>query len=334
MSAQRKHKNQRGMALMMVMGVLATTLVLVAHLMLVTEVISKEAYSVSAKGLMRYQAESAADTSFWMHLTDRRLVANRTLGQTEEDRSEYSDNFPPWMLDGRPHEFDDGRCVVYLNSGETGVRVDNLSSLKDGLNASDDADLIVDIDNFIDAYKDYVDTDDLTNINGYEADDYAADGFYTLPRNGAMEFKAELYWLPGWQYVVTREVATLPPKGITYSYKSSKTNIYSATDEEIQNRLGLTENDGEFIEIQEAMKAWREEGIPLEDSLDATLMANLKSNFNFTEAGIAVVEANAYDAQREIMSGYRVVREAKMSSRTFFADSKRECLSIWERRWR
>ncbi len=334
MSTLHGQDNERGMALMMVMGVLATSLVLIAHIMLVTEVISKEAYAVSTKGLMRYQAESAAETAFWLHLTDRRLVSNRTLGQTEEDRSEYSDDFPPWMLDGRPHEFDEGRCVVYLNSGESGVRVDNLTSLKEGLSASDDADLINDIDCLVDAYKDYVDTDDLTNLNGYEADDYAADGFYTLPRNGTMEFKAELYWLPGWENVVTGEIATLPPKGISYSYKSTKTNIYSATDAEIQSKLDLTEGDGDFVAIQEALKAWREEGIPLEDSLDATLLANLKSNFNFTEAGIAVVEANAYDAQREIMSGYRVVREAKISSRTFFADTKRETVSIWERRWR
>ena len=330
---KRNTSDERGMALMMVLGVLATALVLISHLMLIAQVVSKEAYAVSTKGLMRYQAESAADTAFWMHLTDRRLFSNRTLGQTDDDDFRISEDFPPWMLDGRPHEFDDGRCIVYLNSGENGIRVDDLSGLKDGLSAVDDADYINDIDMLMDAYKDYTDSDDLINLNGYEVDDYAADGFLTLPRNGAMEFKAELYWLPGWNDVVTGEIATLPPMQISYKY-SSKDSIFNATPERICQLMDIDIESSDYQEIEEALRLWREEGTPLEDTLAGELMMELQENFNFTEAGVAVVESNAYDAQREVMSGYRVVREAKMSSKTFFADSRSQCLSIWERRWR
>lgn len=330
---KRNTSGERGMALMMVLGVLATALVLISHLMLIAQVVSKEAYAVSTKGLMRYQAESAADTAFWMHLTDRRLFSNRTLGQTDDDDFRISEDFPPWMLDGRPHEFDDGRCIVYLNSGENGIRVDDLSGLKDGLSAVDDADYINDIDMLMDAYKDYTDSDDLINLNGYEVDDYAADGFLTLPRNGAMEFKAELYWLPGWNDVVTGEIATLPPMQISYKY-SSKDSIFNATPERICQLMDIDIESSDYQEIEEALRLWREEGTPLEDTLAGELMMELQENFNFTEAGVAVVESNAYDAQREVMSGYRVVREAKMSSKTFFADSRSQCLSIWERRWR
>ncbi len=335
MNKNESLSNQRGMALLMVLGVLSTTLVLIAHLMMIAEIVSKEAYEISTKGLMRYQAESAADTAFWMHLTDRRLFSDRTLGQTADDDYRVSEDFEPWMLDGRPHEFDEGRCMVYLNSGESGIRVDNLETLKDGLNSVDDADLITDIDMLIDAYKDYTDTDDLANLNGYEKADYEADGFYTLPRDGAMEFKAELYWLPGWQDVVTEEIATLPPMKINYNYgRNKKTSIFSATDRQICNLLGIDEDSGDFQTIKEAIKRWTEEGIPLDESLDGDLLISLQNEFNFTEAGVAVVEANAYDGQKEIMSGYRVVREAKMSSKTFFADSHKQCLSIWERKWR
>lgn len=331
---KRNASGERGMALMMVLGVLATALVLISHLMLIAQIISKEAYAVSTKGLMRYQAESAAETSFWMHLTDRRLFSNRTLGQTDDDDLRITEDFPPWMLDGRPHEFDDGRCIVYMNSGENGIRADNLSGLKQGLSAVDDADLITDIDYFIDVYNDYTDTDDLLNLNGYEADDYAADGFLTLPRNGPMEFKAELYWLPGWNDVITGEIATLPPMHISYNYNNSKDSIFNASAERICQLLDMDIESSEYQEIEEALRLWREEGTPLEDTLDGELMMELKSNFNFNEAGIAVIEANAYDAQREVMSGYRVVRESKISSKTFFADSHSQCLSIWERRWR
>lgn len=326
--------DERGMALLMVLGVLATALVLISHLMLIAQVISKEAYTVSTKGLMRYQAESAAETAFWMHLTDRRLFSNRTLGQTGDDDTRVSEDFPPWMLDGRPHEFDDGRCIVYMNSGENGIRIDSLSSLKDGLSAVDDADLITDIDSFRDVYNDYTDSDDLLNLNGYEVDDYAAEGFYTLPRNGAMEFKAEIYWLPGWNDVIDSEIATLPPMQINYKYNNSKDSLFSASADRICQLMDIDAGSSEYLDIEEALKLWHDEGIPLDDTLSGELLMELKANFNFTEAGIAVIEANAYDGQREIMSGYRVVRESKISSKTFFADSHSQCLSIWERRWR
>lgn len=329
-------RGQRGMALVMVMGVLATVMLLVSHLMTVSELVSRESYAVSAKGLLRYRAESAAETAYWLHLTDRRLFSDRMLGQTADDDDRVSWDFPPWMLDGRPHLMDEERTCVTLTSGENGINKKNLSSqLKSGRNAVDDADYLVAVDEFAAALADYEDSNDLRSLNGYERDDYAADGFPTLPRNGTMEFKAEFYWLPGWQEVINREIATLPPSGISYTYKDSgRTSIYAATQAEIAEKLGLDEDDVEVLEVMEALRRWREDGIPLDDTLDATLLISLQSDFTFAEAGVALLESQAYDGQRELMAGYRIVREAKISSRTFFADKKKECLCIWERKWR
>ncbi len=328
--------SERGMALVMVMGVLATVMLLVSHLMTVSELVSRESYAVSSKGLLRYRAESAAETAYWMHLTDRRLFTDRTLGQTADDDERVSWDFPPWMLDGRPHLMDEERTCVTLASGENGLIKKNLTTqLKSGRSAVDDADYLVAVDEFAAALTDYEDADDLRGLNGYEEEDYAADGFPTLPRNGSMQFKAELYWLPGWQEVITREIATLPPSGISYTYRNSgRTSIYSATQEEVADKLDLDMEDADVLDVMDALRRWKEEGIPLDDSLDATLLISLRSNFSFDEAGVALLEAQAYDGQRELMAGYRVVREAKISSRTFFADKQKECLSIWERKWR
>ncbi len=328
--------SERGMALVMVMGVLATVMLLVSHLMTVSELVSRESYAVSSKGLLRYRAESAAETAYWMHLTDRRLFTDRTLGQTADDDDRVSWDFPPWMLDGRPHLMDEERTCATLASGENGLIKKNLTTqLKSGRSAVDDADYLVAVDEFAAALTDYEDADDLRGLNGYEEEDYAADGFPTLPRNGSMQFKAELYWLPGWQEVITREIATLPPSGISYTYRNSgRTSIYSATQEEVADKLDLDMEDADVLDVMDALRRWKEEGIPLDDSLDATLLISLRSNFSFDEAGVALLEAQAYDGQRELMAGYRVVREAKISSRTFFADKQKECLSIWERKWR
>ena len=85
--------------------------------------------------------------------------------------------------------------------------------------------------------------------------------------------------------------------------------------------------------IREALQEWHDHGAALDDQLDFELLSRIKAQFDFTEAGLAIVSAVAYDPNREIHAGYRVTREAKVGSNTFFADAQKECLSIWCRVW-
>ena len=211
----------------------------------------------------------------------------------------------------------------------------NLSQLKQGLDASDDADLIEAIDDFINCYQDYVDKDDLVKLNSYEASEYEAEGFYTLPRNGAMQFKEELYWLPNWTEVVNAAVMIVPPRGIQYSGSSnnSRPSFFTASDADFCRLLDISPDSAELEAIRYSLQQWNENGTPIEDTLDTTLLSQVRNRFSFDEAGLATVAAVATDANHENQAGYRVVREARISSRTFFADSQKECLSIWERIW-
>jgi len=327
-------RRESGMALMMVMGVMAAIMLLLAHIMLVSQLISRESYQVTMKESMRYRAESAAETAFWLHLTDRRLFSNRTLGQSTENTTREDEDFAPWMLDGTPHEMDEGNTVVYLASAENGTQVTNLKQLKDGLDASDDADYLADIDDFISCYEDYIDSDDLVKLNGMETEEYSAAGFYTLPRNGAMQFKQELFWIPNWENIVTGAVMIVPPSGISYTASSNgRPSFFTATDEEFCKYLNIEQDSMELREIREAIDEWNTNKTPIEDSLDIDLLTQVKNRFSFEEAGLAIVAAQATEPNREIEAGYRVIREAKINSKTFFSDTHKECFSIWERYW-
>ena len=326
-------RGESGLALMMVMGVLAAVMLLLAHMMMVSQLISKEAYQVSSKLSMRYRAESAAETAFWLHLTDRRLFTNRTLGRDTATERE-DEGYDPWMLDGRPHEMDEGATVVYLVSAETPLKVTGLSQLKQGLDASDDADLIEAVDDFINCYQDYVDKDDLVKVNSYEAAEYEAEGFYTLPRDGAMQFKEELYWLPNWRNVINAAVMIVPPRGIQYNTSSnSRPSFFTASDDDFCRLLEIEPESSELEAIHFALQEWNLNGTPVEETLETTLLSQVRNRFSFDEAGLATVAAVAADANRENQAGYRVVREARISSRTFYADRQKECFSIWERLW-
>ncbi|MBO7741608.1 MAG: hypothetical protein J6S21_03555 [Victivallales bacterium] len=328
------HRSQEGMALVMVLGVVAAAMMLIAHLILFTTVLARESYQVSGRGTLRYQAESTAETLFWLHLTDRRLFSNRTMGEDAAGSLREDSQFPPVMLDGRPHYFDDGTGVGYLLSGENGIKPGNLNELKSGLDAADDADFITRIDEFIAAYQDYTDKDDLTSLNGFEAEDYAAAGFFTLPRNNAMNFKAELYWLPGWADVLDMPLCIVPPRGISYSFSNNgKPSFFDATDAQFCRYLGISADSQELEMIHEALEQWRENGIAVEESLDFDLLTSVKSNFSFTEAGVALCVAAAADAGNEIRAVCRVTRVARFGNTGFFADKQKECLSIWEKKW-
>ncbi|NLZ62434.1 MAG: hypothetical protein GX902_01380 [Lentisphaerae bacterium] len=337
MSHPRTDKHDSGVALIMVLGVLAASMLLIAHLMLITEVIAKEEMVLTTKSRLRYQAESAAEVTFWMHLTDRRLFSNRRLGQTAEDELRATKNFEPWMLDRRPHVFDNGLVLTYLSSGEEGFKVSEPASLRNNVSL-DEVDLLDEINNFLDVLDDYTDSDDLRKLNGMERDEYLAEGFPTLPRNGKIEFRGEIYWLPNWRNVITGEIAIVPPPGCSFQTQatgrrrgsaSPQPSFYSASPELIQRILSLS--DSELEEVLEARQQWEEHGTALEDSLDIELLSKIRNAFNFTENNLAVITAAAYQQDRELRTCYRIIRETDISKASFFSDRSRQTLSIWER---
>ncbi|MBO7534738.1 MAG: hypothetical protein J6T46_12180 [Victivallales bacterium] len=340
--------NQDGMALLLVLAVLAATTILAAHMMLVSETIAKDAKVAAITSELRLQAESAADMGLWMHLTDRRLFSDRTLGVDLSDREATSD-FEPWMMDRREHLLFDDTCQVFIGDAIKSISVTNIDSIKSGIDV-DDSDALDVANEFIDIYNDYVDSNDLTNLYGKEAEDYANDGYPTLPRNDTMQFRAEIYWLENWQNVITGEITIIPPPGITISTGSSssaggssgrtpstgssssssgKIPFFTASEQDFINQI-TDLSDANLQAILDARDAWTFDAVPLEESLDADLLYNIRSKFSFDESNYAEITATATDPSGEIRVVRTVTREVNMSSNSIFADRSQETFSIWE----
>ena len=143
--------NQDGMALLLVLAVLAATTILAAHMMLVSETVAKDAKVAAITAELRLQAESAADMGLWMHLTDRRLFSDRTLGVDLSDRDATSD-FEPWMMDRREHLLYDETCQVFIGDALKSISVTNIDSVKSGIDV-DDTDSLDVANEFIDIYN-------------------------------------------------------------------------------------------------------------------------------------------------------------------------------------
>ena len=336
------------MALLLVLAVLAATTILAAHMMLVSETVAKDAKVAALTDELRLQAESAADMGLWMHLTDRRLFSDRTLGVDLADRDATSD-FEPWMMDRREHLLYDDSCQVFIGDAMKSISVSNLeSAIKNGID-DDDTDSLDAANEFIDIYKDYTDNNDLINLYGKEADDYANEGYGTLPRNNPMQFRAEIYWLENWRNVINGEVTIILPPGISFESESSSNSrnsrqgrttsnsssantripFFTASSQDFINQL-TDLSDADLQAILDAREAWTLNAIPLEESLDADLLYNVKSKFSFSESNYAEITTTATDPSGEIRVIRTVTREVNMSSNSIFADRAKETLSIWE----
>ena len=322
------HSRERGMALVMVMGVLAVSLLMVVHIMTVCEVIFKEAYVTCRRSELRYLAESAADHGLWMHITDRRLYPNRTMGEDDDNRVNETD-FEPWMADRREHRLYDSNIYAYIGSVEKTIRLDKTETLKQNVDI-EDTDTLELISNFTDVLADYTDADTTVRLNGKEEGDYESEGLYAMPRDGAMQFREEVFWLDGWQEVISGEITIIPPNKKSLSDNSSgKISFFSSSLSEIQVILDCS--DEELAEIEEARRKWMEESVPLENSLSSDLFYNIKSKFNFTESNIAQIFASAASDDGEIRVLYSTIREVDLSRRSIFADNEAQALSIWNR---
>ena len=322
---------QSGMALVLVLGVLASALLMVAHMMTVSELLAKEAKTCVLRSEFKYQAESATDVAFWMHLTDRRLFSDRRMGETLDTRETYSD-FEPWMLDRQSHSFDDGRCMVYLNAADQGFRVDKPESLMD-LVDMDDTETKEMIEEFQDVLKDYTDGDDLKSLYGMEKDDYEAEGFPTLPRNHDIQFREEVYWLPNWQDCIVGAVAIVPPRSMSFSSTDSegeKPSFFSSSDDYIQTLLDLS--DSEMEQVRLAKEAWEQDGVSLSESLDADLWYEISNKFSFQESNEATISAMVSNPDG-VRLYFRVTRTVDASSDNFYSDQSHEALAVWERKY-
>lgn len=326
--ARTSHSRERGMALVMVLGVLAVTLLMVVHMMTVCEVISKETYVTCRRSQLRYVAEAAADHALWMHITDRRLYSDRELGKSDESRVNETD-FEPWMADRREHQLFGSNTYAYIGSVEKSIRLDKTDTFKKNVDM-EDTDTLELIDNFNDVLADYTDADTTVRLNGKEEGDYEGDGLYAMPRDGAMQFKEEVYWLDGWEDVITGEITIIPPNKKTIpETENGKVSFFTASPSEIQSDLDCTDKDLE--EILEARRRWTEEKVPLDESLSSDLYYNIKSSYNFMESNLAQIFASAASDDGEVRVLYSVIREVDLSKSTIFAERESQSLSIWNR---
>jgi len=321
------------MALVVVMGTAAVAAVMASHVMLLSETVAREAAVASERQALRYETESAADRAFWLHLVDRRLFSDRTLGVESAERQSLETE--PWMLDGRPHAIEGTACTVRLGDALQGISVAGTQPAQELREQVDPADTERQqaVDTFLDVVSDYVDPDDQTRLYGMERDAYESEGLAGLPRDAPLQFCEEVYWLPGWQEVLYGPVQVIPPPGVAAPRQggaAARPPFFSSSAGVLRQRGGF--DPAELALVLEARTRWQQEGIPLAQSLDAELLGRIQARFSLTESTVLTVEVEAVSA-----SGVRrhltVTRTADLHRPDAYSDSARQAWALWRRQW-
>jgi hypothetical protein len=258
------------------------------------------------------------------------------------------------MLDGRNHSFtiEDTECEVTLRQTPQGVSFAGSQPGQELREQVDPEDVEgrQAVETFLDIAADYVDPDDLTHLHGMERRDYEAAGWPGLPRNAPLQFLGEICWLPGLREVLSmppppgwtegqllREVQMIPPLGISTPTRQGGAALppfFSSSPGTLQRRGSF--DAAELAQVLAARGSWQRQGVPLDLSLDAELLARVRSRFSLDESTAVTADVDAV-AKSQVKSGLscrcQVTRLLDLRRPDAYSDGARQAWALWSRQW-
>lgn len=287
--------SEQGSALVVVLGVLVLISVLTASLVVVSQSSSRSSRTAYDYSLSAYIAEGATARVQWLLMKDIAKTSNRALGVLNISEEDDPDAIR-FMADGTEQEVDyyGSKVTVVLYDMNSGIDISGssrtLTKNFDHLKKLyvDEPEMLDEFKKFEDKLLDYIDSDNLIRLNGAERVDYESDGRAPLPRNGRMQYRQEMAYIPGvadyfkiddlGRFSDFRIITTSSALG-----KKSKPNFFATDIHTIVNMCQLTE--AEETMVVDAKERWKNGRTPLTETIEPLLYNRLKAKFTFTESG-------------------------------------------------
>lgn len=323
---------ERGSALIIVLGAIAVMTLLIVHIATWSEVTAKETKTDTDLSMFYYIAQSATARALWMHAADKRDYKSRTLLLPQNGQANDRER---WMADSKAHKINVGGMSVHVAIKGAGggfmiTTPKELQELRTRLLQNElDFEQIQKVESFINTLLDYVDRGDgdAARLNGMERPEYKREGLDGLPRNGPMQFREELFWLPASvamaqliqknveprQFLDFFQIPTDPSARIR---RQSKPSFFSSSPAMLQYLAGLDQD--ELTEVLTNRQGYLAGNCELFDSLDAGLVARIKHHFSFEESGFVTIETRPVAEDRAIRQTHRVTRYASLSDKKLY----------------
>lgn len=294
--------DEKGAALVTVLCFVVLVAMITASAVTISQISNYTSRTSADRSVSAYFAEGAAARVQWLIMADKKKFSSRVLGETEYDREEQE----RFLADGTLHKIDyygtEIDVIIYDMSSGYDISDDNPARQLVRQNAAltDDTELKEAFSAFTDCVRDYADKDDFLQLKGMEKSAYTAKGLYPLPRNGRFQFREEIMLIPGFgkfyqpdSYGRIPSFRVIPPLNMQRIGQGN--DFFSASREQIMSRCAFSSEQGD--KVIEARDRWKNERIPLGQSLDPGLLTILKSRFSFNESGFFTILVEASPGQ-------------------------------------
>lgn len=238
---------------------------------------------------------------------------NEKLGDIDYEEYDY-DRFLP---DGVIHEVDyyGDKVAVTVYDAVSGWDMTSASNryrntLRSFTSDLDTEQSVIDAVNTIAAcIADYIDSNDSVTsgslvgtdpVDGMEKDDYESEGMRPLPRDRAMQYREELYYIKGFtdffqtdKYGRLSHIRLIPPEGTVIL--NGTPSFFSATPQMIALLADLEED--ELAGVLEAREKLRKERIKISDELEVGMPAKLQQKMSWMPSNYytVVIEPSPYE---------------------------------------
>ncbi len=283
------HDRERGAALIAVLLLMGTIGVLVASAVAVSQYATAETDTFAALQRSALEAESAANRTLCLLLSDRLRHADRRLGRRNDDRKER------FLADGTEHIHmqGDGRISIRIFDAVAGLDLSGRAPIRQlsprGTAKSEAREQV------LARLEDYVDADDLVRNQSMEMPHYRAAGIPVLPRNRPLQFREEWLWIPGTAHIYPPSAdgrlwtfRVIPPENMRPL--AGRPNLLATPAAIIAEQCGL--NEEECQQLRQALTLWREKQVPLEEHLSPGLTGKLNMHFSTRESGVYTILVN------------------------------------------
>ena len=308
---RRIRRGEKGSVLIPVLAVIVSCSLIVTALMALSQLGTSGMAAHTRLQKSAYLCEGALNRAQWLIAAERATSPGTSLLYFDYADSEY-DRF---LTDGAEHVMDYHGIPVrfVITDAAAGLDFSRLyrrTTLRQlAADPSADTEYLDKVEQFSQLLGDYVDSDDTATEEGMEGDDYLDSARKPLPRNAELQYREELFWIPGFTDLFPPDrggrlssVRVIPPDSMIQTGSGRNTgrggsssssllarnpNLFGAGDYYLRYVCKLEED--ELEQVREAIRLYQTERVSLQDSIEGTLFTKLMNNLNWSQGRTVTV---------------------------------------------
>ncbi|MCP4179330.1 MAG: general secretion pathway protein GspK [bacterium] len=289
--------NQTGIALIIVLSFVLLLGIITSTIVTISQLSARKMAINSEREYSAYIAEGAAARLQWLIMLNKKLQGQNKNGSglnKNNNRNNVNPAPSKFSATGKFHD------IKYYNDNVKYAILDMASGFNiSGFNPAGRLKKLLKSNAFTGEEKkafqiflnrltDYVDRNSGANTNGMENVDYANLGLAPLPRNGQIQYRDEVAWIPGVgklfhpdKFGMFSAFDIIPPKGIYWRSKS--VSFFSANKFTLIGKGNFTSEEADYI--IRSRNAWLKSGSEsLLSFISPEMIKRIKKNFSLRDS--------------------------------------------------